>query len=647
MRIRRWLVLLTVFALFGAACSSDKKKDDVASSDDSVDGDAGDNTGTGWTIIGYSIADTNLEPFMMDDITEMSGVGTQDGLNIVALVDRAADYTSDPVIGIDDWVGGKVLEIGPGGTAEELQDMGDVDTGDPQVLSDFITQAIEDYPAAHYALVISDHGASWPGVGGDEGSGGNGLTLDEIDTAIGTGLSDAGVDKLDLLGFDACLMSTYEVASTMAKHADRMLASQELEPGHGWNYASLQTLADNPDATVDELGSAIIEGFEEQATEQGTVDQITLALTDLTKMGLVDEALAAFGTALSERGADVAPIVGQSLETNLGFGRSPDPSQDTFMTDLGGLAGQIGTEALDVSDQADALIQAINDAIVDRVEDQGIQGATGLSIYFPPQEWFSQDYLGIQTPAAWNDYLATYYSAGDAIPEEEQPRFTNADDTAETFFDEDGLNITGTFDLAAADNLSVATISYGIVNDDGSVEYIGEEPAAIADDGSGLALGIYDLTVLTISDGEDTTYAYLSLTQDEGSDTFTIDVPMAYYAPEDINGETYQDVLLTLTVDGETGDITDETYYVYDDDLGTYGELTAEPDGIVVPQTLTVDADGNQTWNPTSDVGLFADLPSLQYDLQPLDPGTLLHVDLTVTDFGGNSDTVSAEVSVP
>src|SRR3546814_7394652 len=85
----------------------------------------------------------------------MAGVGSQDGLNIVAMVDRAADYSADPLLGIDDWVGAKVLEIGAG-EAAEVADMGDVNTGDPQVLADFIAQGIADYPAANYALVISD-----------------------------------------------------------------------------------------------------------------------------------------------------------------------------------------------------------------------------------------------------------------------------------------------------------------------------------------------------------------------------------------------------------------------------------------------------------------------------------------------------------
>jgi hypothetical protein len=443
-------------------------------------------------------------------------------------------------------------------------------------------------------------------------------------------------------------MATYEVASMLAPLADRMLASQELEPGHGWNYESLQLLVDEPGASADALGSALIEGFAGQATEAGTAAEITLALIDLTKMEAVDAALSGFGSALNERVADVAPAVGRTRAATLGFGRSPDPFEDTHMADLGILASQIGVEALDVSGQADALVQAINDAVVDRVDGQATSGATGLSIYFPPEaDFFNPAYERIVTDGDWNSFLAGYYGAGADIPRSEQPRFTNADGEAEIFFDEDGLNIVGEFDLAAEGNLAEGVIDYGIVGDDGSVTYIGEEPAEVADDGSGVALGIYDLTALTISDGEDTSYAYLSLLIDEDAGVATIDVPMAYYAPEDVDGETYQDVLLELLIDTETVELINETYYAYDDDLETYGELLAEPQGIIVPEVLFIDADGTETWEPTSNIGLFADLPNLTYDLEDLEPGTELFVTLTVTDFGGNSDSVSAQVTVP
>ena len=598
-----------------------------------------------WTVLSFSIADTDLEPYMMDDVDEMGEVGSTEELSIVALVDRADGYSDDPVLGIDDWVGGKLLEVTSGG-ATVLDELGDVNTGDPEVLADFISRGIDQYPADNYALIISDHGASWPGVGGDESADSDHLSLGELDEAIGAGLEAAGVEKFDLLGFDACLMATYEVASTLADRADRLLASQELEPGHGWDYTALQSVVDNGGATVDELGSALIDGFEKQAREQETSAEITLSLIDLTQMCAVDAALAEFSGQLVDRAEGVSPVVGRSLAQTLGFGTNPDPEQDSYMSDLAILAGEIGVDALDVSDAADNLIRAINDVVLDKVDGQATKGATGLSIYFPPTvDYFDAEYDALDIDTGWGDFLAAYYGAGSVIPTDDVAQFAEGD--AEVFFDEDGLNITAAFATAAEENLAQAFIRYGVVESDESVTFLGQEPAAIADDGSGQALGIFDLTMMTISDGEDITGAYLDLTANDDYSVVTIDVPMAYYSPGDESGETYQDALLSLVADGNTGDVLSETYYSYNEQLGTYGALSTDPEGIIVPEQLNVLDDGTEEWLGTSDYGLYADLPSLEYDFETLESGTLIYIELFVIDFGGNRDVVSATVEIP
>jgi hypothetical protein len=614
---------------------------DVTNPSESVP--SGEPAAEGWTILVYSIADTDLEPFMMDDVTEMGSVGSGPGLNIVGLVDRSADYSADPVLGLGDWQGAKLLHVQEG-SAEVLNDLGDVNTGDPQLLADFITTSVTNFPAARYSLIISDHGASWPGVGGDESSQFDTLSLAELEAGIQAGLAGAGLDKFDLLGFDACLMATYEVASELAPYADRLLASQELEPGHGWDYGALQLLNDSPDTDVDTLGSALIDGFEAQAKAQDTSTEITLSLVDLTKMGTVDAAMNEFTTALTARAAALGPIIGRERANVLSFGRNPDPANDTHMVDLGILVSEIGIDALDVSNQADTVIRAINDSVIDSVAGAATRGATGLSIYFPPQQtWFSSDYYAVEAAAGWAGFLDAYYTGGAEIPTDEQPQFEG--DDADIFFDQDGLNVSGVFDLAAAGNITTATIDYGIVDADGTITFIGVEPAAVADDGSGQALGIFDLTVLTISDGQDTVYAYLDMRIDEESGLATIDVPLAYYPPGD-DTASYDDVLLSLVFDSD-GNIVSETYYVYNDETDTYGELTTEPDGIIVPLVYQSNPDGTGEWVPTSDVGLYADLPNLVYDLEPLESGTQLYVELTVSDFGGNEDFVSAYTTVP
>lgn len=594
-----------------------------------------------WTVLTYEIADTNLEPFMMDDVEEMGLVGSQPGFNLISLVDRAEGYTDTPVLGIPDWTGAKLLEIEKGG-ATELYDYGPLNTGDPEVLATFISESIKAYPAANYALIISDHGASWPGVGGDESHDHDSLTLAELDAGIGEGLKQAGVEKLALLGFDACLMATYEVASTMAPHADRMVASQELEPGHGWDYTALEAAYRGAD--VDELGSALIEGFRNQALASGTENEITLSLVDLTKFAVVDDAVEEFAAALTERVADVAPTVGRTLAETLGFGTNPDPRYDTHMKDLGILAGEISVDALDVADEADAVVRAVNDVVVDKIDGQATRGATGLSIYFPPNDGvYNPDYAAVAERTGWADFLTTYYDAGGQIDPNDLPDFISNDAIVE--FADGGLYVSGQFGAGAEANISEAFLYYGIRNADGTIRYIGERPAQVSTDGSGVASAFYNLGYLSLSDGEDTSLAYLAYSQDANAGTASISVPLEYY--ETAGGDALSG-LLELGIDPASGSILSETYYSYNPDNGTYGELAVQPDGLIVPLVQDYDpATGAYDWVPTNDVGLYAELANLQYLVDPLPSGTQLVVELWVVDFGGNMAYVSALVTVP
>ncbi|HMJ76693.1 MAG TPA: clostripain-related cysteine peptidase [Iamia sp.] len=648
-------VLAVLGLLAGCSGGDDDGGDDEGAPTSEPESDGGGEettsdarSGEGWTILQFQMADTNLEEPMMADLVEMTEVGSQEGLNLVALVDRSAEETSEDLLNIPDWAGAKRLSVDEAGFTEQ-EDIGDLNMGDPATLSEFIATGVAENPAAHYALIVSDHGASWPGVGPDDSSGGDVLTLDEISSGIADGLEQAGLDRFDLLGFDACLMAGYEVASTLAPLADRMVASSELEPGHGWDYRALQVVADNPDATADELGHAIVDGFQSQATENQTDQDITLSLLDLTQMGPLDEAMSAFSSALSERGADIAPVVGAQRAEVLEFGKDPDPAQSSNAADLGVLVAEIGAEALDVSDQADAVMTAMNDVVAYKIAGPVSQASTGLSIYFPPESaYYNAEYDAVPAAADWATFLASYYGAGDEIATEDEAAYLSNDGSAENFFfDEDGLNLVSSFDPALEASLTEATIRYGLSQEDGSTLYLGVEPAEVSADGSGVALGIYDLTTFEISDGIDTVTAFVDLSLDEESGIGTLVVPMAYYAPGDVEGETYQDVRLVITYDPETADVLSEVYYAIDPETGTAGELQAEPEGLIAPELLQVNADGIEEWVASSDIGLFANLPDLTYDFPALPSGTEVYAELTIVDYGGNSATVTALTPVP
>ena len=273
----------------------------------SDDGDGGGTTapaadveepGESWTVLIYSMADTNLEPFMVSDLNEAGGVGSTDAVHVRALMDRNPGYGDDELLDQGSWVGGRVFDLAAPGTTELVEDLGDVNSADPAVLADFISQGITDHPADKYALIISDHGAGWPGIGPDESTPDyDTLDLADLSDGIGAGLEDAGVDKLDLLGFDACLMANYEVASALAPVARRMVASQELEPGHGWDYRALSVLVEDPTTDTESFGSAIIDGFEFPMGAVPGLGQHTDAI--LAELGFTPEEIAG----LHERGA--------------------------------------------------------------------------------------------------------------------------------------------------------------------------------------------------------------------------------------------------------------------------------------------------------------------------------------------------------
>ena len=127
-----------------------------------------------------------------------------------------------------------------------------------------------------------------------------------------TGLSAGLVDPLtnlpvqmDIIGFDACLMGMYEVATALRPFNKYLLASEILEPGHGWDYRILgwiataglaATASKTSGPTSKVVGELFIEGFWRQAIKEGTTG-ITLALVNtdvLTK--LVQDMMYAMGT---------------------------------------------------------------------------------------------------------------------------------------------------------------------------------------------------------------------------------------------------------------------------------------------------------------------------------------------------------------
>ncbi len=68
--------------------------------------------------------------------------------------------------------------------------------------------------------------------------------------------------KIDIIGFDACLMNMMEVAYQLRDHTEMIVGSEENEPTEGWDYqAILSYIVDNPEASNAAISNNIINSY--------------------------------------------------------------------------------------------------------------------------------------------------------------------------------------------------------------------------------------------------------------------------------------------------------------------------------------------------------------------------------------------------
>jgi hypothetical protein len=592
--------------------------------------------GGSWTVLVYGLGDDNLEADLLIDLQEMAAVPPAD-LVFVALVDRIPGYSDAGLGDIANWEDTKLLSVTPASFTEEA-DLGELNLGDPAVLTDFITRGIAGHPADHYALILWDHG-SIAGVGSDQ-SHQDGLSLPEIATGIRAGLDAAGVDRLDIVGFDACLMAAYEVAAAVAPVADYMIASEEFEPASGWDYSAFDLLAAQPDeVTARSLGEEIVRRYVD--TSGPSDPTVTMSLVDLSLADDLVAALDGFRTAVTPDMASFASAIGRGREGAPSFGGSPLPEEDFFMVDIGVFLQNLTKDDPPLGDSAAAALAVFDEMVLASGAGDAAGDATGLAIHFPPYlDWYWKGwYLATEAPV-WPEFLDAYYAAGESIPADKRPSFAPIDNEASFYFDEYGITVEAAFNEGAVDNIVEAVLYTGVVGDDGTITFIGEDQGFFQ---GNQAAGFNDLTVLILDDGEDQARAYQDISYSEDLNTLIIDVPVAYYPPP-ITTE-HQDVTLHLTYNVTTDEFTQGFYF--QDEFGTIGEFQTDPAGLIVPKMLEWRPDGTYEWVYTSGIGLWADLPHLLYDFETLEPGTDLHAELTVWDYGGNSDYASVEATVP
>ncbi|MDI9521562.1 MAG: clostripain-related cysteine peptidase [Bacillota bacterium] len=269
------------------------------------------------------------------------------------------------------------IEIRDGGWHKEEEE-GSKNMGEALTLKEFLHWGYSYAPADEYGLILWNHGAGpllgvcFDEVYADQNRGMDSLSMKELEEALRD--SPFQSHQLAFIGFDACLMSTLEVAALAAPYAQYMIASQETEVASGWDYAFLK------DASAEENGEAwgnrIIQAYADSLS--GSLATATLSCLDLSQMDRVLlEMEQSFSDVELPVTTDNYPALARCRANTKTLGENTTSRFD--LIDLIDLISMYENNGLT---NCENLRSALNDMILTNYVQNG-EYMNGLSIYYP------------------------------------------------------------------------------------------------------------------------------------------------------------------------------------------------------------------------------------------------------------------------
>ena len=400
-----------------------------------------------WTFMVYMAGNNSLSGAASADLAEMQKVGSSERLQVMAFVKQAEGPP-------------RHIRVGQGGRDEVEKLPANTDSGEPQTVVDFVRWAARKAPADRYALVLWNHGGGWSpddfdhlyqqvrgvrskpeanrissrklsravfkksirtvlalespqerAICSDDTSG-HSLDTIEVEEVLAQVAKELG-KPLDLLGMDACLMSTLEVAYQVRTHAKAVVGSEELEPGAGWCYDEiLGDLAAAPDWDGRELAKAVVKRYVGSYQAIPSDWPVTQCAIDAAGVDGFTRTLDGLVTALRKRlpGAWSEILRAQARATGFEF----------EMVDLGSFCRSVGAATADAPLKAAAgavaaALQPGKFVLAEGHLGQKVDGCGGVSIYFPsPTASKVSPYykdLIFAKENKWDDFLAAYFGA--------------------------------------------------------------------------------------------------------------------------------------------------------------------------------------------------------------------------------------------
>jgi hypothetical protein len=340
-----------------------------------------------WTFLLYGAGDNNLSSYIENNVKDMEKVGSDDHTHLVAQLDKSSGDCKRYYVTKNDQ---------PGIHSPVLENMGPhVNMADPKTLTDFIVWGAKTYPGEFIGLSIGDHGGGTAGAVADDRDGGYGMMSPQTLKKAITDAENILGRKLDMIGFDCCLMANTEVAYELKDTANYLVASEETEGGYGWPYTKILT-EEALKALQEALKTRINVSPKEFATkvtsEASTVqgDLPTMSTIDLGKMGDVAQKLDGFAQAILDTDTpmkSLKTIAGQTesfQEFKDIYDFSKKVSEDQTIKDE-----KLKTAAKDV-------IASLDQAILASEHSERYPDAHGLQIEIPSWGGLSSGYKDLQ-----------------------------------------------------------------------------------------------------------------------------------------------------------------------------------------------------------------------------------------------------------
>lgn len=432
-----------------------------------------------WTIMVYLDGDDEqLEASALVDFNEMekglyqADTNIKNNLNILVMVDRytgGIETITDQ--GDSDWTDTRMYLVKPDDNikffnSERLDDGSDIayhtlecgekNMGAPSTLSDFIEFSIDKFPADHYALILWNHGGgaqkkSLPktqqsprkAICWDSDNNNDTLYLDELQQALSDNFSLNR--KLDIIGFDACIMATIEIAYEFRDLVDYMVGSMNYIQDNGWSYdrifGNITASAMNPADFSTHIVKSYQAYIETHPATQGWGESISA--TDLSQISNLADKVNTLAVAIYEEDKQIS--IEEIRENSLHYFEENHDSVSYPYFDLHDLSKNIneGDFSLNLTTAAEDVITALSSSILYSYGDTAVIEYTGQS---------RTAYYG--TGSKTSKGLSVFFSRGDkfydSLPHYKYQWWYTSENTADYFNDTSYLY--GKIDFCTSNN---------------------------------------------------------------------------------------------------------------------------------------------------------------------------------------------------